>query len=136
MSDAPITLFIPFGNGYGNPGITVRADSLRELNTILDEFSSQDDPEGTSLLDQILDGVVTVKAGVLLKFPQEAPVAKPVTHPQAQNSPADAPNCTHGAMKYREGKVKSGPNVGKDYKGWFCPAPQGTNQCKPQFINK
>ena len=134
MSDAPITLFIPFGEGYGKPGLTVRADTLAELDAVLKTFSEQDDPEGSSRLDSILDGVLTIKAGVVLKFPQEEKkAARPAQ--AAVNTPSDAPSCNHGVMKFREGTVKSGANVGKPYKGWFCPAPQGTNQCKPQFIN-
>lgn len=137
MSDAPFTLFIPFsnGSGYGNPGLTIRAESLDELNSLMSEFSDVkgDDPDGTSKLDQLLDGVLTVKAGVTVKFPQEEKPARPTQNP-APSVPAasDAPTCTHGTMKYKEGQGKNG----KAYKGWFCPAPYGTqNQCKPQFIN-
>lgn len=143
MSDAPITLFVPFGEGYGNPGLTLRADSIKELTATIDQLSEQvdEDPESTSVLDHLLDGVLTIKAGVLLKFPQKvqvtAPAANTTNHPQAQSTPADAPNCSHGQMKYREGTTKSGPNAGKQYKGWFCSAPFGTDraqQCAPQFI--
>jgi hypothetical protein len=139
VSDAPITLFVPFGEGYGNPGLTVRADSVDELNSILDDLSdSQDstDPESVSKLDALLDGVLTVKAAVTLKFPQKTVVnqnATATSHPQAQATPSSAPSCTHGAMKFKEGVSRSSGNA---YKGWFCPAPQGTpgGQCKPQFI--
>lgn len=137
MSDSPVTMFIPFGEGYGNPGITLRADSAKELDSILRELSDSTDPSdenSTSLLDSVLDGVLTVQAGVLLKFPKKVTVAASaptVTHPQAQSTPADAPTCNHGTMKYKEGVSRSS---GKNYKGWFCPAPQGQNQCSPQFV--
>lgn len=138
MSDAPITLFVPFGEGYGNPGLTIRADSVDELNSILEDVSSgvdSGDPESVSKLDALLDGVLTVKAAVTLKFPQKTVVnqnASATTHPQAQSKPESAPVCNHGPMKYREGTSKTG----NPYKGWFCPAPQGTpgGQCKPQFV--
>jgi hypothetical protein len=43
-----------------------------------------------------------------------------------------APACQHGQRVWREAK----PGSGKSWKGWFCPAPQGTpDQCKPQFVN-
>jgi hypothetical protein len=131
MSDAPLTLFLPFGAGYGNPGLTVRAESIDELNAVMADFSATGEDE-VSKLDNLLSAVLTVKAAVLLKFPQEEkPAAKPqVNHPQAQSSPADAPTCNHGTMKYKEGTSKAG----KAYKGWFCPAPFGQTQCSPQFI--
>lgn len=138
MSDSPVTMFIPFGEGYGNPGITLRADSAKELDGILRELSNPvdaKDPEGVSLLDSVLDGVLTVQAGVLLKFPKKVVVAAsapaPVTHPQATGA-ADAPNCNHGPMKYKAGTSNK---TGKEYKAWFCPAPQGTQQCPAKFIN-
>lgn len=135
MSDSALTMFIPFGAGYGNPGLTVRADTVDELKAIFAELSEQDDPEGASKLDGILDGVAVVNAGVLLKGLGSKPepvAAKPVvTHPQAQSTPGDAPSCAHGPMKYKEGTGKSG----KNYKAWFCPAPYGQTQCKPEFIN-
>lgn len=132
MSDSALTMFIPFGAGYGNPGLTVRADTVDELVAVFGELSATGENE-VSKLDEILDGVATVNAGVLLKGLSVAKpeAAKPVTHPQAQSAPSDAPTCTHGAMKYKEGTGKSG----KNYKGWFCGAPYGQTQCKPQFIN-
>jgi hypothetical protein len=136
MNESPLTLFIPFGSGYGNPGLTLRAENVGELNAVLSDLSEPTDvtdPESASKRDELLDGVLTVKAGVLLKFPQdEKPKAAPtVTHPQAATSaPADAPVCTHGPMKWKEGVSKSGNN----YKGWFCGAPYGQTQCKAQFV--
>jgi hypothetical protein len=139
MSDSALTMFIPFGAGYGNPGLTIRADSADELKAIFLELSEQSDPESASKLDEILDGVATVNAGVLLKGlgskPEPVKTGPVVTHPQAQANPSDAPSCAHGPMKHREGITKSGTNAGKQYKGWFCSAPYGQSQCKPQFIN-
>lgn len=132
MADAPITLFLPFGSGYGNPGLTIRAESTDELNAILASLSETGEDE-VSKLDNMLSSVLTVKAAVLLKFPQEEKPSAPktqVTHPQASSSPSDAPTCNHGTMKYKEGVSKAG----KNYKGWFCPAPFGQTQCSPQFI--
>lgn len=50
----------------------------------------------------------------------------------AQGAPGPAPACQHGPRVFRSAK----PGSGKTWKGWFCPAPQGTqDQCKPQFVN-
>lgn len=133
MSDSALTMFIPFGAGYGNPGLTVRADTVDELVALFGELSATGEDE-VSKLDSILDGVATVNAGVLLKglsVAKPEPAQKPVTHPQAQSAPADAPSCAHGAMKHKKGTSKAG----KNYEGWFCNAPYGQTQCKPQFIN-
>jgi hypothetical protein len=58
-----------------------------------------------------------------LGAPQVAPAA-----------PAAAPtgnNCIHGPMTWRESK----PGAAKNWKGWFCPTPQGTpDQCSPKFV--
>lgn len=132
MSDAPFTLFVPFGSGYGHPGLTVRAENIEELNAILADFSETGQDE-VSKLDNLLSGVETIKAAVLLKFPQEekpARQASTVTHPQAQTTAPDAPSCTHGVMKWKEGTSKAG----NPYKGWFCGAPFGQTQCKAQFV--
>lgn len=129
MSDSALTMFIPFGSGYGNPGLTVRADTVDELISVFNELSEQNDPEGASKLDDLLNGVLTVNAGVLLKFPKQE-VKTQVTHPQAQKAPSNTPSCTHGDMKWKEGRSAKG----NDYKGWFCNAPYGQTKCAPQFV--
>lgn len=132
MSDSPFTLFVPFGEGYGNPGLTIRADSAKELVSILSEINTRetDNPDALSLFDELLTGVETVRAGALLKFPpkEKAAPQRQNSHPQATNS--DAPTCAHGPMKYREGTSKAG----NQYKGYFCTAPQGTQRCDAKFI--
>jgi hypothetical protein len=132
MSDAPVTLFIPFGTGYGNPGLTLRAETVKELNATMLDLKELGD-EGLSLLDSLLSEVETIKAAVLLKFPQEdKPAPRPSNSVATVTPPAGSvKSCDHGPMKYKEGVSKAN----KPYKAWFCPAPQGTNQCKPEFIN-
>jgi hypothetical protein len=74
--------------------------------------------------------------------PQTASIQSPGPAPQwagpvaaAAPSGPPAPQCQHfeqyGPMVYREAK----PGSGKNWKAWFCPAPQGTpDQCKAQFL--
>jgi hypothetical protein len=132
MTDTPVTLFIPFGNGYGNPGLTLRAETPKELDAVLQSLKEQSD-EDLSLLDSILSEVETIKAAVLLKFPQEEkPAPRPNNSVKTVTPPSEGVKvCDHGPMKYKEGTSKAG----KDYKAWFCPAPQGANQCKAVFVN-
>lgn len=132
MSDSALTVFIPFGQGYGNPGLTLRADTVDELNAIFAELSATGEDE-VSKLDGVLEGVKTVNAGVLLKGLSVAkPEVKPqaTTHPQASSAPSTTPSCNHGDMKWKEGVSAKGNN----YKGWFCNAPYGQTKCAPQFI--
>jgi|ERR1044071_5826048 hypothetical protein len=132
MADAPITLFIPLGNDRSNAGLTVRAESINEVNAVLDDLSMPLDEGAESKLSSLLNGVREVKAAVDLIFPapvQTAPRAQ-VTHPQAKATPADAPTCAHGSMQYKEGVSKQG----KAYKGWFCPAPYGQTKCDAQWV--
>ena len=46
-------------------------------------------------------------------------------------APVPEGHCKHGQLTYRESK----PGAEKQWKGWFCPSPQGTpDQCSPKFI--
>lgn len=131
MADAPITFFIPLGNDRTNAGLTVRAENVDELVGVLADLNTTDETE-ESKLSVLLNDVRTIKGAVELILPSQAPSqAKPVTHPQAQSAPTDAPTCAHGSMKWKEGSSKS---TGKPYKGWFCGAPYGQTQCSPQFV--
>lgn len=139
MNDAALTLFIPFGSGYGNPGLTIRAETADELSAIFADLSTTigEPDDERSKLNDLLDGVATINAGIALKGlgvnkPEPEPKPQPVTHPQAQVNPESANSCAHGAMKWKEG-ISS--KTGKPYKGWFCQAPYGQTQCKAQFVN-
>jgi anti-sigma factor ChrR (cupin superfamily) len=133
MADAPITFFMPLGNDRSNAGLTVRAESVDELNAVLKDLTDSANPDEVSKLNDVIDSVLAIKAGLELKglsAAQAAPVQK-VNHPQANASaPADAPTCAHGNMKWKEGTSKQG----NAYKGWFCPAPYGQTQCPAKFI--
>lgn len=136
MSDAALTLFIPFGEGYGNPGLTLRGETADELAATIGNLSEQNE-EDTSNLDRILDGVLLVKAAVNLKGlsvakNQNKTENAPVTHPQASAAPSSAPNCAHGPMRWKDAVTKSGQNAGKRYTAWVCTAPYGQTQCKMQ----
>lgn len=132
MSDSALTLFIPFGAGYGNPGLTLRGDTADELLAIVKDLGDAANEEEVSKLDQILDGVSLVNAGVSLKglSVKQEPKHQATSHPQATSSGGEAKTCSHGAMKWKEGVSKAGNN----YKGWFCNAPYGQTKCAAQFI--
>lgn len=128
-----ISLNIQLGSGNR---LTISTADVAGMNKILNDLNLVDeaDPEGVSALDEILTHVETVNAAVLLKFPQVSGGAGNAGNATA-SAPAAGKSCVHGAMTYREGTVQSGPRAGNAYKGWFCPAPRGANQCKPEFIN-
>jgi hypothetical protein len=49
----------------------------------------------------------------------------------AQSSVIEEGHCKHGKLVYRTSK----PGAAKEWKGWFCPSPQGTpDQCAPKFL--
>ena len=51
--------------------------------------------------------------------------------PVAVTSSGGAYTCKHGAMTFRQSK----PGAPKEWKGYFCPTPQGTaDQCEPKFL--
>ena len=48
-----------------------------------------------------------------------------------QSSVIEDGSCKHGKLVYRTSK----PGAPKEWKGWFCPSPQGTpDQCAPKFL--
>lgn len=54
------------------------------------------------------------------------PGAQPV-----QSSVIEEGSCKHGKLVYRTSK----PGAPKEWKGYFCPSPQGTpDQCAPKFL--
>ncbi len=136
MNESPVTLFIPFGEGYGKPGLTLRAETTKELDAEIRLLTDSTD-EQPALLDSLLSGVETIRAAILLKFPQEE---KKIQTRSSNNVPPPAqsgsniPTCgndgSHGPMKYKEGT-----NARGNWKGYFCTLPYGSgSQCKPVFI--
>ena len=62
------------------------------------------------------------QATVISAFPNATPV---------QSSVIPEGSCKHGQLVYRTSK----PGAPKEWKGWFCPSPQGTpDQCAPKFL--
>lgn len=118
--------------GSGNR-LTLSTSNVAGMNQYLTDlnFVDETDPEGVSALDEILTHVETINAAVLLKFPQTSGGAGPAGNTAGNSSAPAGKSCEHGAMVWREGTTKSGPNQGKSYKGWFCSAPRGANQCRP-----
>lgn len=128
-----ISLNVQLGSGNR---LTISTSDVAGMNKILNDLNEVDelDPESVSPLNDILTHVETVNAAVLLKFPQASGGAGNAGNASAPASSAPAAvgqSCQHGPMTYREGIAKSGPNAGNPYKLWFCPAPRGTNQCRP-----
>lgn len=134
-----ISLNIQLGSGNR---LTLSTADVAGMTKFLNDlnFVDETDPEAVTALDEILTHVETVNAAVLLKFPAASGGAGNAGSGPHAAAPAAAgkscgPDGSHGAMQWREGTVKSGPNTGKPYKGWFCPIPRGGNQCKPEFVN-
>ena len=59
----------------------------------------------------------------------QAQYSIPAGPPQTGGQPA-APMCPHGQRVWRSGVNKNGA----PYKMWACPAPQGADQCKPEWV--
>lgn len=138
--------FISLGIPLGTSRLTISATSVLSMTQFLNELTEDDPLEGVSAISNVLDTINTINAAVTLKMPQFAPQesapARPAASPDGGFTPggyggaapaANAPKtCTHGVMTYREGTSNA---TGKPYKAYFCPAPRGTNQCKPEFVN-
>lgn len=133
--------FISLGIPVGTSRLTISATSVAALNSFLNDLNEEDPLEGMSPVGDILDHINTINAAVNLKMPGMAYDPNRPANTSAGNSApatppaAAAPSCKHGVMTFRSGTTKSGPNAGKPYKAYFCPAPRGTDQCKPEFVN-
>lgn len=136
--------FISLGVPLGTSRLTISATSVAALNGFINDLTEDDPIEGVAAVDTVLDGINTINAAVALKMPQFAPTEQNNSRPASPDGgftpgmpeQSNAPKtCIHGVMTYREGTTKSGPNAGKPYKAFFCGAPRGANQCKPEFIN-
>src|SRR6478736_1507628 len=75
MADAPITFFIPLGNDRANAGLTVRAESVDELNAVLADLTDSVNDEPAKL-DNVIDSVLAIKAGLELKGLNSTPAAQ------------------------------------------------------------
>lgn len=121
-----------FQNGsrltVGSNAVTGLAGHLNDLTEV-----DETDPEGLSPIDGILDNIQTIVAAANVKLGMMNGTS-PGASSQVVNSgsvPSEGRSCAHGPMKYKEGVSKAG----KPYKGYFCNAPYGQEQCKAQFLN-
>lgn len=151
MSDTKTHTITLKGAGNGEPWLVLGGATVDELESALHEvFPELEDhaplPEALWRAQALWAAVRAVVLGTTAG-PQAAPQAAQVPpgasqggygHQGAPAAPQGAPggnlapSCQHGPRVWREAK----PGSGKNWKGWFCGTPQGTqDQCKPQFVN-
>ena len=125
---------------YTDPRLTISATNIPAVMSHLNDLTEPDetDPNGLSALDGMLDHLELIDKAVMVKKGLGGTPSTPISPdggftPGGYETPAEQPTktCAHGAMKYKEGTSKAG----KAYKGYFCPAPMGQNQCKAVFVN-
>jgi len=115
--------------------VTLRADNPSEfVNLVLS--AQADNLFGPAVYDfeamvrtdaSVVQAAVANIGGTVVE--QSSPAFAPVAPPTAQATIAGQRTCAHGAMTYREGSSAKGP-----WKGYFCPAPNKADQCKPQWV--
>lgn len=133
MSDnvGGVYLGIPLGSKYGSkltlggPDVNAVLKHLADLNEI-----DENDPDGISAINYVLDGLLVIEAAVALKMPNSQPAATSSAPSGAVNvtpQPEGAtPLCTTHNLPMTwvsDGIVKSGSNAGKHYSAWKCTAP-------------
>lgn len=126
--------FLSVGIPMGTARLTISATSVGAMVGYLNDLNEVDetDPEGMSPIDAVLDHINTINAAVVVKMPSGAVTTSVAQGNAANGAPNAVKSCVHGAMTYREGTSNS---TGKAYKAYFCPAPRGANQCRPEFVN-
>lgn len=124
--------------GYfiGRHKLTFGASDVAGVLSHLNDLNEVDPVDEISPLNVLLDHMVTMDAAVNVKYGTASPAPKPTQSPDGgftpggYDAPSEGPSCGHGPMKWRQGVSKAG----KPYKGWFCTAPYGQNQCSAQFV--
>ena len=107
--------------------VNIYADNVKELETSLMDIG---------MVATLIKATSNDLGGAPARTPSDiqaqfnAPAA-PVAAPVAVTSTGGAYTCKHGAMTFRQSK----PGAPKEWKGYFCPTPQGTaDQCEPKFL--
>jgi len=107
--------------------INIYADNVRELETSLTDVSMVSTLIKSTSAEL---GGAPARSATDIQAQFNAPAA-PAAQPVAVTSTGGAYTCKHGAMTFRQSK----PGAPKEWKGYFCPTPQGTaDQCEPKFI--
>ena len=124
--------FVSLGINIGPARLTISAPTVEALVGHLNALAEVDEVEGLSTYNSVVDHVEVLVKGAEVKFAMSQPFNRPATSAPSSSVPSgDAPVCPHGTMKWKTGTTKSGPNVGKNYEGYFCPAPFGaTDKCQ------
>ena len=153
MSDeGTSTVTLKMGAGYESPWVVVHGASLSQIaDELIAEFAIAADPSW-SFDDLVIAAAQQAQGKWAAATGLNARVVGGEAGPATAERPkwggnrgatgggggdrsaaptgAPAPSCPHGQMTWRESK----PGASKDWKGWFCPSPQGTpDQCKPKF---
>lgn len=130
MSAAPSTkLQVNFKLADGTL-INIYADNVRELETSLTDVSMVS-ALIKSTSTELAGGVSAPTVASIAQQFNATPVAQAPAQPVAVTSTGGAYTCKHGSMTFRQSK----PGAPKEWKGYFCPTPQGTSdQCEPKFL--
>jgi hypothetical protein len=106
--------------------VNIYADNVKELETSLNDIGMVAALIKATAND--LGGGAPVRNVADIQAQFNAPAA------QAQQPVASTGGtytCKHGSMTFRQSK----PGAAKEWKGYFCPTPQGTaDQCEPKFL--
>lgn len=140
----------------GDTLINLRAENGDQMLAVLDWYSQNATTIATALGSGQAQGAVAAAFPGSQNVPQTGqgpwsqpqPAPAPAFAPQQQAAPqgggfggpptkwdlsgppGPAPQCAHGSMEWRHRTAKSG----KEYKGWFCPSKDQSQQCDAQFV--
>lgn len=120
-TEAPFSVSFKAGEGYGDPTLTVRADTAADLE---------------SRLDAVTDDVLQKIGDVRSLFTAAAAVAPLTSVPDAPDATVTPINnggglktCAHGVRTKKEGDNSRGHWV-----GYYCPRPRNaSDRCEPIY---
>ena len=104
--------------------INIYAENVKDLETSLNDIAMN-----ASLIRATATDLGASSAVGLVQQQMGGQVVSQTSAPSS--TVIEEGNCKHGKLVYRTSK----PGAPKEWKGWFCPSPQGTpDQCAPKFI--
>ena len=110
--------------------INIRAKTAEELSVMLEgvsDYSTQIAATGKLIHGAYTTAPLGTTGSTACTMQMPTSTTAPQSTPSA-TAGLSTPTCIHGPRTHRSGVAKA---TGKPYAFWFCPLPQGPEQCKP-----
>lgn len=128
-----VVVTLKAGTSFSDPWIVLHAKNVQAALNHLSDNNLKDLMDRVKRAGKYFVGEKELEPAKGVGLSASEP-AKTVGQRLAQGPPAPSGEgryCAHGEMLYKEG---FSAKTQKAWKGYFCPAPRGSDQCEPQFV--